>query len=249
MQSRFPFRQIPLAAGGIFAGCSVALLFLCSLAFLPSLQASEPSAKQILHDARMNQISQDVQLDARLRTGSVTIPFQIALEGGEIRYEFTEPEEAVILRLGEDKSELLLRRGGQQGPVRPTEAGERLRQSSLTYEDLALRFLYWPGAKYLGSEVIRTRSAHRLELHPHDRRSLYGAARVWIDKASGALLRVEGYDWEGKLIKRFEVVSAQRIDGQWFLKSMRVETFDPETRRVSDRTYLDVLGLTEQNSR
>lgn len=248
MQSSFRIRQIFQKPRGGFLGFSTALLFLCFPALLSSLTAEELSAKEILHAARINQISQDVRLNARLRTDADTTPFQIALEGGEIRYEFSDPEEAVILRLGEDESELLLRRGGKQGPVRPTEAGERLRQSSLTYEDLALRFLYWPGAKYLGSDVIRTRSAHRLELHPHDRRSLYGAARVWIDKASGALLRVEGYDWEGKLIKRFEVVSAQRIDGQWFLKSMRVETFDPETRKVSDRTYLDVLGLTEENS-
>ena len=54
-------------------------------------------------------------------------------------------------------------------------------------------------------------------------------------------MRIEGYDWNGRLTKRFEVISAQRVDGQWFLKSMRVETFDPDTRKITDRTYLEVL--------
>lgn len=208
-----------------------------------ALLGSSPPAKEILRNARINQISQEATLNARLRTGREEIPFGIELRGGEIRYQFSEPEEAVILRLGEENSELLFQQGNRTSPLRAARAAERVRDSSLTYEDLALRFLYWPGAKSLGEDVIRTRSAHKLELHPHDKNSLYGAARVWVDRESGALLRVEGYDWNGKLTKKFEVVSAQKIEGQWFLKSMRVETFDPDTRKVIDRTYLDVLGV------
>lgn len=221
----------------------------CAIFFLGiyTLHSEEPppSAQDILRQARINQISQQASMNARLRTPQSTIPFRIVLENGEIRYEFEQPKEAVILHLGEENSELLLREGNRQSPVRPAKAEERVRGSSLTYEDLALRFLYWPKAKYLGTETIRTRSAYRLELHPHDRKSIYAAARIWIDKASGALLRVEGYDWEGHLIKRFEVVSVQKIEDQWFLKSMKIETFEPITQKVSDRTYLDVLGKNE----
>ncbi len=65
---------------------------------------------------------------------------------------------------------------------------------------------------------------------------------MWIDKDSGALVRVEGYDMSGKLIRRFEVVSAQKIDDQWMLKRMRFETVDPETKKTKDITYLEVLG-------
>jgi negative regulator of sigma E activity len=69
--------------------------------------------------------------------------------------------------------------------------------------------------------------------------------RVWIDKASAALLRIEGYDHEGRLAKRFEVVSAQKIDGQWMLKQMRVERIDPATRKTNGITYLEVIGIRE----
>jgi hypothetical protein len=62
------------------------------------------------------------------------------------------------------------------------------------------------------------------------------------------LLRIEGYNRDGKLFRRFEVISAQKIDGQWMLKQMRVETLDPETRKIRNRTYLEVLGKIDGNS-
>ena len=53
-------------------------------------------------------------------------------------------------------------------------------------------------------------------------------------------MRMEGYDWNGKLVKRFEVVSAQKIDNRWFLKQMRIEEMQPGTNTVQSRTYLEI---------
>ena len=75
------------------------------------------------------------------------------------------------------------------------------------------------------------------------RTSEFAVVRVWLDKASGALLRIEGFDWEGRLLRRFEVVSGQRIDGQWMLKQMRIERFGPDSSsRPLGRSYLEILG-------
>ncbi len=49
---------------------------------------------------------------------------------------------------------------------------------------------------------------------------------------------MEGWNQNGKLMKRFEVISAQKIDGLWTLKEMRIETFDPMTGKVTQRRYL-----------
>ena len=53
-------------------------------------------------------------------------------------------------------------------------------------------------------------------------------------------MRMEGYDWRGQLAKRFEVISAQKIEGRWFLKQMRIEEFVPGTGKVQTRTYLEI---------
>jgi negative regulator of sigma E activity len=72
------------------------------------------------------------------------------------------------------------------------------------------------------------------------RESQYSSVVLWIDEASGALIRMEGYDWKGRICKRFEVVSAQKIDNRWFLKQMRVEQLQPGTNNVESRTYLEI---------
>ena len=53
-------------------------------------------------------------------------------------------------------------------------------------------------------------------------------------------MRMEGYDWNAQLIKRFEVVSAQKIESRWFLKQMRVEQFQPGTNHIEGRAYLEI---------
>ena len=53
-------------------------------------------------------------------------------------------------------------------------------------------------------------------------------------------MRMEGYDWKGQLKKRFEVVSAQKIEGRWFLKQMRIEEMEPGTSKVRSRSYLEI---------
>jgi negative regulator of sigma E activity len=115
--------------------------------------------------------------------------------------------------------------------------------TDVTVEDLSLGFLYWPDARLLGKENVRGRGAWKIELRPGKRGSEFAVVRVWLDEASGALLRIEGFDWQGKLLRRFEVVSGQRIDGQWMLKQMRIEKFSPEnSSRPTGRSYLEILG-------
>ena len=79
-----------------------------------------------------------------------------------------------------------------------------------------------------------------MQLQSPTRDPQYGSILLWVDKDSGALMRMEGYDSAGKLIKRFEVVSAQKIEERWYLKQMRVEKIDPQSGRVMARTYLEI---------
>ena len=110
----------------------------------------------------------------------------------------------------------------------------------MTYEDLALKFLYWQNPRLLGPETITTGNCWKLELRPGSNPSQYARVVVWTHQNSGALMRLEGYDAKGQIIKRFNVVSAQKIEDRWFLKQMRIETFEPGTNKVVSRTYLEI---------
>ena len=203
---------------------------------------SEPTAEEILAAARMNPVGQAVALRAQLRAGSVKVPFVLEVRDGAVCYLFENPTEEIRLRLEENDSILEEVKSGGAKPVPVARLDDSLRGGLITYEDLALKFLYWKNPKLLGSETVRSRDAWKIEVLAPADGSQYGAVRVWIDKASAALLRIEGFDREGKLTKRFEVVSAQKIDGQWMLKQMRVERIDPATRKTTGITYLEVLG-------
>ena len=198
-----------------------------------------PSAKEILASVRMQEAQQQIDLQGQLRENEIVVPFRLIQTGPVIRYTFLNPDEVLQLRLGENGSRL------DTVTANATEkfAGKienKIRGTGITYEDLALKFLYWPDAKVVGEENVRTRNCWKLQLRAPAHESQYASVLLWIDKNSGALMRMEGYDAKGALLKRFEVVSAQKIDNRWFLKQMRIEQLEPGTNKVLSRTYLEI---------
>jgi len=199
-------------------------------------QAQDPA--EILRNARLNNMNQSIAFDAKLRGKFGTLPLRVALASGEVSYEFADPAEKLILNFSETDSSLrVVDANGKESKPSPSA---RIRGSGLTYEDLSMQFLYWPMAKLLGEETLKSRSCYQIEVHPLRRGTAYGVVRLWVDKASGAIMRMEGFDGSGRLAKRFEVIGAQKLEDQWFLKTMRVETFVPDTGKISDRAYLEV---------
>ena len=217
-------------------------LFIASTIFLPPLTHGEspPSAQQILASVRMIEARQQIDLQGQLRQNDVAVPFRLIQNGPLIRYSFTNPDEVLQLRLGQSSSRLDLITDTGTQKFAASKLEEKIRGTSVTYEDLAFKFLYWQTARVLGEENVRTRNCWKLQLRAPSRESQYSNVLLWIDKTGGALMRIEGYDWNAQLAKRFEVVSAQKIDNRWFLKQMRVEELQPGTNHVQSRTYLEI---------
>jgi len=197
-----------------------------------------PSAKEIIESVRMRQTQQQIDLSGQLRQGEVVVSFHLIQSGPVVRYIFSNPDESLQLQLGENDSRL--DEISSDGVKKVAQFDRKIRGTDVTYEDLALKFIYWPDVDLQGTDTIRTRKCWKLRLHAPSHESQYSSVILWIDKASGALMRMEGYDWKGELAKRFEVISAQKIDNRWFLKQMRIETLEPGTNKVRSRTYLEI---------
>ena len=206
----------------------------------PSRAGQPPSAKEILASVRMLESRQQIDLDGQLRENEKTIPFHLTQTGPLIRYSFTDPDEVLQLRLGENGSRLELVTADNVEKISEDKLKEKVRDTGITYEDLTLEFLYWENARVLGDETVRTRSCWKLQVVAADKDSQYWNVVIWVDKTSGALMRMDGYDWDGKIAKRFEVVSAQRIEDRWFLKQMRIEKMQTGSNKVQSRTYLEI---------
>ena len=202
--------------------------------------APVPSANEILASVRMIEARQQIDLQGQLRENDIVIPFRLIQNGPLIRYSFTNPDEVLQLRLGQNSSRLDLVSDTGTEKFAAEKLSQKIRGTSLTYEDLAFKFLYWQSARILGEENVRTRNCWKLQLRAPSRESQYSNVLLWIDKTSGALMRMEGYDWNAQIVKRFEVVSAQKIDNRWFLKQMRIEELQPGTNHAQSRTYLEI---------
>lgn len=216
-----------------------ALLALCAV--FPARAQDTPNAQEILRTVRLNQSAQHRVLTGRLRSEEVITPFTLTLNGGEIRYAFANPAQALILKLGDHSSQLFEETKGSAQKVSPAKFDAKVRGTDVTYEDLALRFLYWPKAKIDGQEMKLTRQCWKLHLEPGaGGESSYAVVLLWVEKQSGAFLQAEGYGTDGKISKRFKVISGQRTDAGWILKQMRIEELNGMQSRDKSPTYLEI---------
>lgn len=225
------------------APVNVRLSLLAAILLLPcgaSLRAQD--AGEILKEARLTPTLRPASLNARIRSEEKTSPLRITLKDHVIAYEFSDPPQTIRLKLDPENTRLLETKACKTIPVSASRLHEEIRDTGISYQDLSLGFLYWPHPELKGDETVKTRACWKIDLQAPAGEPLYGVARVWIDKESGAILRIEGYDKKGLLLRRFEIVSAQKLDGLWMLKQMRIEKFAPGNSSPLSRVYLEVLG-------
>jgi hypothetical protein len=210
------------------------------LAIACSLQA-EPSAEELLREARLRPTTHPITLTAAIRGAEEPLPLSFKIDKGEIEYRLDHPEETIVLKLGVTSSSLSEKKEGEKNLVTQAKRYQEIRHTGVTYDDLSLNFLYWPHPRLVGNQQLRGTKASIIELLPSsDDPGPYSSARIWIDQASHAPLRMEGFNRDKNLIKRFEVISAQKIDDLWMLKEMRIESFDPQTHTLTQRRYLTI---------
>jgi hypothetical protein len=202
----------------------------------------EPSAAEIQRLVRLSYIRQNMSLQGKLRndTTGTEAPFVLSMMQNTIRFRFENPPQIINLDLNDKGFVLREVVKGRNAAVPASRYTERVRGTDVTYEDLALRFLYWPNPMRLEDRVAKHRTCWVLQLNNPGASGAYGAALIWVDKASGAIVRMEGYNRERQLIKRYEVISGMKVGEGWMLKQMRIESFDPATRKVTGRTYLEL---------
>jgi outer membrane lipoprotein-sorting protein len=224
----------------------LAAAFLIAIILSPAHAQNDPDAREILKTVRVAQSAQNHTLNGQLRTGSKKVPFQLSMKEGTARWQFSDPPQTILLRLGENSSTLEETTPDGKQKVSGSKFDDPVRATDITYEDLSLRFLYWKDAKVEGDQTIMMTDSWQLLVQPPSAgSSSYSKVRLWIGKENGALLKAEAYGRDGKLARVFRVVSGQKLDdGLWILKSMRIESM---TSARGDRTptYLEISGVAK----
>jgi hypothetical protein len=117
--------------------------------------------------------------------------------------------------------------GGVAGPV--AGADRRVAGLDLYWTDLSLSFLWWPDAEWIGSERVRGRFCHVLELPaPEGDDGPYSRVRLWVDPEARLLLQADGFDHDDRHVRRLQVTSLRKIDEIWMVQNL--DLFHPATR-------------------
>ena len=206
----------------------------------PPAAAEQPDAAVILADVRAGQAVLHQSLSGKLRMGARTIPYRMVMDGPSVRFDFPnasggEPK-SVSLKFGEKDVSLQVQPA--DGKAKTPVFEEELFGMGVTYEDLGMRFLYWPKAAIEGEERMMLMSkCWKIRVQrPAGSRSVYREVLVWVSQSNGAFLKSEAYGDDGAVLRRMTVRSLQSVGQGTTLKQLRVES----PGRNADPTYLDV---------
>ncbi len=218
-----------------------------AITLIASAQAQQPNAQQILEGARISATltKLDEGLNGNLRKGGSNTPITLFLKGKDIQFQFTEknqPLRIFHMRIGDENFDLFEIIDGKTIKFPAAKIVEPIAGTDLTYEDLALRFFYWPNPQLEGTEDVGGQPCYKLRVDkPKGAPGRYEVVYVWVHTKFGAFMRIRGHDKNGGLVKEFEVQEIMNVgDNVYTLRKMQVATCDPATGRrasITDVTF------------
>ncbi len=215
--------------------------------FTLAAPAQQPDAKTILEGARMaaTLTRLDDGLSGNLRHGRNKVPVTLFLKGKDIQFQFAEnngPWRVFHMRIGDANFNLFEMVDGKTLVFPPAKLVSPIAGTDLTYEDLALRFFYWPNPKLEGQEDVGGQPCYKIRVDkPRGSAGRYEVVYVWVHRKFGAFMRIRGHDKNGGLVKEFQVEDIMQVAKDvWTLRKMQVASHDPASGRrlsITDVTF------------
>ncbi len=209
-----------------------------------------PTAEEVLRLVRYSQAANEQDFVGQIRKKLVTmkvIPLKLTMSDKEVRFVFykgdrssAKPDQIVVLKLLDNRYELSEITEGKSAKLPPARYAERIRGTDITYEDLAMRFLYWPAPEHVGTERAKGGDAWRIRCVNPVGEGAYATVDVWVSKESGAMVKMHGYDALGRLVKSYEVDKVQRHKGAWVLEKMIVRTHPTGDGQRLTNTFMEI---------
>ncbi len=219
-------------------------LLLLTLLLAPILRAQEAqpkTAEEILRIVRLSYALQNHKMSGHLRddaTGRIE-PLTLTMENQVMRFLFTnEPKEIVHLDLNTTPATLYQVRAGGSSQVQGSQYGASVRGMAFNYEDLSLRFLYWPRPQLMGEARVSGQKCWIVRVTNPGKDGPYYVVDVYVHQGSGGAAKMEAYDRNSKVVKKYQVTKVQKVDKATVLKELKIETINPFNGDVKGRTYM-----------
>lgn len=116
-----------------------------------------------------------------------------------------------------------------------------IENTDISWADLSLAFLWWPGGRTVGAERIKGRFCYIVDLPaPPGAGAGYAGVRLWIDPQIHILLQAEARDGAGRPVKLLEVKSFRKVGEVWVVQNLDVQSLPARhktTLRVREAEY------------
>ena len=217
-------------------------LLLLSLFLSPLLKAEEDfDAYEVMAKARYVSSLSKNDLTGNLKKKGHVVPIRLYMRGKDIQMQY-QPDSSkgwkgVHLQLKDDNCDLYDVDGENLTKFPDEKIGKNIAKTDLTYEDLSLRFLYWPSPEIVGEETIMAQSCYIIRVYnPNSSQGNYAVCDLWIHKRAGALMRVKAFDQKAQHVKTFEAADLMNVDGEIMMRKMKVERI--KNNRVQSVSYM-----------
>lgn len=203
--------------------------------------AQPKTAEEILRIVRLSYALQNHKMNGQLRDDATgrTEPLTLTMENRVMRFLFTnEPKEIVHLDLNTEPATLYQVRAGGSSQVQGSQYGSSLRGMAFNYEDLSLRFLYWPRPQLMGEGRVSAQKCWIVRVTNPGRDGPYYVVDIYVHQGSGGAAKMEAYDRNSKVVKRYQVTKVQKVDNATTLKELKIETINPFNGDIKARTYM-----------
>lgn len=204
------------------------------------------NAEQIIGGAKMVAALQQADLEGTMSRDRDKVPVALFLRNKDIQFQYWQADawQKFHLRMNDDLCELFEMIDDKQAKFPLSRLATPIAGMDLSYEDLAMRFFYWKNPVLEGAERVGVHNCWKIRLNNPGQGGAYQVMYVWVHQKYGAFMKIEGFDRQGKILKRFEVIEVMNIGknaaGQevYTLEQMNVSTMNPATGRVLSQTKL-----------
>ena len=184
-------------------------------------------------------------LNGFLSKGGKEVPFVLKMTESLIHISFENPKQNINLDIGDKSFRLKEVTAGSNKDVPASSYSMGVRGTDLSYDDLSMRYLYWPKKVKIGEETIKTQKCYVVDLYNPQRLGDYYLVRIFVGKNSGAIMRMNCFDWNGKIIKSCAVTAGMKIpdfEGKMVtvLKTMDVIRYVPGSKKVAGETTFEL---------
>ncbi|MDA7882332.1 outer membrane lipoprotein-sorting protein [Akkermansiaceae bacterium] len=211
--------------------------------------SSANEAETIMQSVRQVAVLQDSQdLHGAIRKGRTKTPLSMFLRGKDIQFALDGGKEYFLLTLNDGSQRLDQLIGGKRSKFPSSKIAAPIANSDVSYEDLALSFLYWPNPQIVGEDEIKGQDCWRIHVGNPGGSGRYREVSVWVTKKQRALIKVVGYGPARKSLKLFEITDLMNIKGKFTVKTMRVASFDAKGN-TAGISYIDFKAPLEAKKR